>query len=152
LDEQTGAATMFDHDDDWDRSEIVDLDVTGDPQLYQFAYRSPRQDFTPEPAPEFDYLGQFKRDLAKIEADNARRERRRAAVRDSRSTFAGPRPLDILRGSTRMKDELSALVRVDRAVVGHLDRRAVVNARCEIAALPLPTSMRPPPSASRSAR
>ena len=28
---------------DWDHSEIVDLDVTGDPQLDQFGYQSPKQ-------------------------------------------------------------------------------------------------------------
>jgi hypothetical protein len=34
---------------DWDRDEILDLDITGDPQLDQFGYQSPRRDFTPPP-------------------------------------------------------------------------------------------------------
>jgi hypothetical protein len=84
LDEQTGAATMHDYDD---RSEIVDLDVTGDPQLDQFGYQSPRRDMGPPPAEPFDWLAQHKANQAQIEADNARRqaerERRRAAVRDN---------------------------------------------------------------------
>jgi hypothetical protein len=34
---------MLDHEWDWDRSEVVDLDVTGDPQLDVFGYQSPKQ-------------------------------------------------------------------------------------------------------------
>jgi hypothetical protein len=87
LDEQTGAATMHDYDDQWDRSEIVDLDVTGDPQLDQQCYQSPRRDMGPPPAEPFDWLAQHEANQAQIEADNARRqaerERRRAAVRDN---------------------------------------------------------------------
>ena len=64
-------------DEDWgdrDPSEAVDLDITGDPQLDQFGYQSPRRDMRPPPAPEFDYLAQYRR-------DQEARERRRAAVR-----------------------------------------------------------------------
>ncbi len=59
---------------DWDRDEILDLDITGDPQLDQFGYQSPRRDFTPPPSRSFDYLAQYRRDQAK------RERRRRAAV------------------------------------------------------------------------
>jgi hypothetical protein len=59
---------------DWDRSEVVDLDVTGDPQLDQFGYQSPRRDFTPPPSQSFDYLAQYRRDQAE------RERKRRAAV------------------------------------------------------------------------
>jgi hypothetical protein len=68
----------MDEDWDWDSDHIVDLDVTGDPQLDQFGYQSPRRDFSPPPAPEFDYLAQFHADQAKIEADNARRAAKKA--------------------------------------------------------------------------
>lgn len=40
----------MDEDWDWEPDQIVDLDVTGDPQLDQFGYQSPR---TPGPRPEF---------------------------------------------------------------------------------------------------
>jgi hypothetical protein len=40
-------------DEDWDRDQIVDLDVTGDPQLDQFGYQSPR---APGPRPGFKSL------------------------------------------------------------------------------------------------
>jgi hypothetical protein len=33
----------MDEDWDWDPDPIVDLDVTGDPQLDQFGYQSPRR-------------------------------------------------------------------------------------------------------------
>ena len=69
---------MHDYDGDWYHDEIVNLDadVTGDPQLDQFGYQSPRRDFSPPPSEPFDYLAQFKRDMAED-------ERRRAAVQDN---------------------------------------------------------------------
>jgi hypothetical protein len=59
---------------DWDRDEIVDLEITGDPQLDQFGYQSPRRDFTPPPSQSFDYLAQYRRDREQ------REQRRQAAV------------------------------------------------------------------------
>jgi hypothetical protein len=65
---------MLDEDwDGWDHSEVVDLDVTGDPQLDQFGYQSPRRNFSPPPSQSFDWLAQAK-------ADYEARQRRRAAV------------------------------------------------------------------------
>jgi hypothetical protein len=62
-------------DEDWDYWEpdqIVDLDVTGDPQLDQFGYQSPRG---PGPRPGFYSLPQ--RDwLAQAKRDRQQRERR----------------------------------------------------------------------------
>jgi hypothetical protein len=58
---------------DWDRDEIVDLEITGDPQLDQFGYQSPRRGFTPPPSQSFDYLAQYRR-------DREQRERRRQAA------------------------------------------------------------------------
>jgi hypothetical protein len=51
---------MHDYDGDWYHDEIVNLDadVTGDPQLDQFGYQSPRRDFSPPPSEPFDYLAQ----------------------------------------------------------------------------------------------
>jgi len=54
----------MDDDWDWDHDEIVDLDVTGDPQ---FGYQSPRRSFR-TPPPERDWLAQAKRDRQQREA------------------------------------------------------------------------------------
>jgi hypothetical protein len=54
---------------DWGRDEIVDLDVTGDPQLNQFGYQSPRLTFR-TPPPERAWLAQAER-------ERQQRERRR---------------------------------------------------------------------------
>jgi hypothetical protein len=63
----------MDDDFDWDRSEM-DLDITGDPQLDQFGYQSPRRNFTPAREGGRDWLAQAKRDRAE------RQQRRQAAV------------------------------------------------------------------------
>jgi hypothetical protein len=52
-------------DADWDPDEIVDLDVTGDPQLDQFGYQLPRDRGNPtgfRPGTQVDWLAQAKRD------------------------------------------------------------------------------------------
>jgi hypothetical protein len=76
----------MDDEFEWDHDDIVDLDgcadVTGDPQLDVFGYQSPRRNFTP-PAPEFDWLGQYR-------ADMADRERREARGRFAASEGGGP--------------------------------------------------------------
>lgn len=63
----------MDEDWDWEPDQIVDLDVTGDPQLDQFGYQSPRR---PRPRTGFTSLPQ--RDwLAQAKRDRQQRERRR---------------------------------------------------------------------------
>jgi hypothetical protein len=60
-------------DEDWDcdPDQIVDLDVTGDPQLDEFGYQSPRRSFR-TPPPERDWLAQARRDW---QQRDARRDR-----------------------------------------------------------------------------
>jgi hypothetical protein len=65
-----------------DPDDIVDLDVTGDPQLDQFGYQSPRRDMSPPPAPERNWLAQFDADMARI--DRKRREAVRQNLAETR--------------------------------------------------------------------
>ena len=71
----------MDEDWDWDRDEVVDLDVTGDPQLDVYGYQSPRRTFHPARPANVDWLAQSKR-------DRAEREQRRRAVQRQRSQEA----------------------------------------------------------------
>ncbi|MGA7055361.1 MAG: hypothetical protein WBZ37_29690 [Mycobacterium sp.] len=73
-------------DEDWDQDadQIVDLDVTGDPQLDQFGYQSPRRP-GPRPGftslPERDWLAQAKRDRQQRERRRDRQQRHREEAR-----------------------------------------------------------------------
>jgi hypothetical protein len=81
----------MDEDWDWDPDHIVDLDVTGDPQLDQFCYQSPRRDFTPPPSQSFDYLAQYRR-------DQEQREQRREEARRRRESPPSQSVAPIVRG------------------------------------------------------
>lgn len=77
------------YDDCGWNGEIVDLDVTGDPQLDQLGYRSPRRDFRRKPTFPRDWQAQAQRDraerqgrrLAAVEANRADTRRRNAERR-----------------------------------------------------------------------
>jgi hypothetical protein len=81
----------MDEDWDWDPDHIVDLDVTGDPQLDQFCYQSPRREFTPPPSQSFDYLAQYRR-------DQEQRDQRREEARRRRESPPSQSVAPIVRG------------------------------------------------------
>jgi hypothetical protein len=78
-------------DEDWDcdRDEIVDLDVTGDPQLDQFGYQSPRnvpRMWAHPPASQRDWLAQSRRDRAERQRKRDRQQRQREEARRQRES------------------------------------------------------------------
>ena len=83
----------MDEDWDWETDQIVDLDVTGDPQLDQFGYQSPR---TPGPRPGFtsvpqrDWLAQAKRDRQQRERRRDRQQRHREEARRQQEVPPSP--------------------------------------------------------------
>ena len=70
-------------------SDCGDFDVTGDPQLDQFGYQSPKRDFTPPSTPPVDFLAQAKRDRAARQARRRGRSDRRAGGRAWRPGAGG---------------------------------------------------------------
>lgn len=80
-------------DADWERDsdEIVDPEVTGDPQLDQFGYQSPRGGNRTEfrPGTQVDWLAQAKRDRQRRAA---RRDRQRQAEKARRQRELPPSP------------------------------------------------------------
>ncbi len=83
----------MDEDWDWETDQIVDLDVTGDPQLDQFGYQSPRR---PGPRsgfqslPQRDWLAQAKRDRQQRERRRARQQRHRQEARRQQEVPPSP--------------------------------------------------------------
>jgi hypothetical protein len=79
----------MDEDWDWDPDHIVDPDVTGDPQLDQFGYQSPRhvpRTWAHPPASQRDWLAQSRRDYAERQRKRDRRQRQREEARRRRES------------------------------------------------------------------
>lgn len=84
---------------EWDPDEIIDADFTGDPQLDQFGYQSPRRrgenltGFTP--GPNRDWLAQVKRDRQARQRPRELQQRRQGRAKLRReSPLSGQTPSD----------------------------------------------------------